>query len=226
MHAKENSLQALQTKKDNELTKVNEVNENNANTFKIGFGLFDLFFLLCSLYAWNFTKLVAIEKLANDLLLSTPADSTLQSSIDTQNTGSQDVPNTQQNSIPNQQNRIGFRYDFTHLKNKSVANDTPATDKNIKAANELPNEKDNKNLVFDNENKEIDSPTLNVNGESNTLNVNSERIIITLQANEKICLQCQTVFTHKHWAAKYCGDGCRITAWELRTGKTFTKGKK
>lgn len=191
LHTKETQLQALQAKKDNELTKVMQENENNANTFKIGFGLFDLLFLLCTLYAWNFRRLVAIETLASNATEPLP-------NVPNRTVAQQAEPAIigNQNAIPNQQNKIGFDYDFTHLKSK--------------AANELPNE-----------NKEIDKATVNVNSERN----NSERIIITLQPNEKKCLHCQTVFTHKHWAAKYCSDNCRIAAWELRTGKTFNKPK-
>ena len=194
LHAKETAIQALQAKKESELNKVSIDNENNANTFKIGFALFDILFLLCSLYVWNFKKLVSIESLANEL--QPIANESI--AIENINVMGGDVPNTQINAIPNQQNKIGFRYDFTHLKNK--------------AANELPNEKP----IFDTEKQGIDN---------NTVNVNGERVIITLQPNERICLHCQTVFTYKHWNAKYCSDNCRIENWELRTGKTFNKLK-
>lgn len=214
LHAKETTLQALQAKKDNELNKVHTTNETNANTFKIGFALFDILFLLCSLHVWNFKKLVSIESLANEL----PAADGTKVAIENINVIGGDVPNTQINAIPNQQNKIGFQYDFTHLKNK--------------AGNELPNEKPNEiksNNVrqneLPNENKGIDSNTVNVNSECNTVNVNSERIIITLQANEKLCLHCQTVFTYKHWNAKYCSENCRIASWELKTGRKFNKPK-
>lgn len=228
LHQKESTLQAMQAKKDNELNKVNVENENKANTFKIGFGIFDLLFLLCTLYVWNFVRKVAIESLANDLpqVPATPAEDNKVIALDNKviaientNVDSQNT-NTQINAIPNQHNKIGFHYDFTHLKNK-----------------EKPN-KMNDTVLDDNvgTNKMNDLPTVNVNNSERitvdmptimpTVNVNNgERIVITLQVNEKECLHCQTVFSFKHWNAKYCSETCRIGAWELRTGKTFKKPK-
>jgi hypothetical protein len=79
-------------------------------------------------------------------------------------------------------------------------------DKEVIPQTELPNEV-------------LSNTTVNVNGERITVNVGR------LKENEKECEHCKTVFTYKHWNAKYCGDDCRIAAWELRTGKTFNKGK-
>ena len=44
--------------------------------------------------------------------------------------------------------------------------------------------------------------------------------------HNKICAYCSTGFSAKHWNAKYCGDRCRIAAWEQRTGKKFKKKPK
>jgi hypothetical protein len=62
------------------------------------------------------------------------------------------------------------------------------------------------------QNPQADNSTVNVNnGERN----NGER------GKKKACEHCGTLFTKKHWNARYCSDECRIAAWELRTGKTF-----
>jgi hypothetical protein len=66
--------------------------------------------------------------------------------------------------------------------------------------------------------------TLKVNnGEGNTVKVEKE--YIQLQANERICKHCNSKFTFKHWNATYCSEKCKIEAWELRTGRKFTKKK-
>lgn len=59
----------------------------------------------------------------------------------------------------------------------------------------------------------------NDNGECNTVNV------VMLNIDEKQCLHCGTKFNKKHWNAKYCGEECRISAWEKKTGKKFNKKK-
>lgn len=66
-----------------------------------------------------------------------------------------------------------------------------------------------------------DSPYL----QSNTVKV-VEKEYIQLGANERVCKHCNTKFSFKHWNATYCGEKCKIEAWELRTGKTFNKKKK
>jgi hypothetical protein len=201
LHQKESNLTALQAKKDSELTKVYAANETNANTFKIGFGLFDLFFLLCSLYVWYFTKLVAIESLATEQ--DNAQDKII--AIENTNVGSQNAPNenvnTQINAIPNQQNKIGFQYDFTHLKNKSAADATPNLD--LKTENDLSTSVVNTNHV----------------------NTNVVDTSIILGNGNRICLHCQGVFTYKTNNHKYCNDTCRISNWELRTGRKFKKSK-
>lgn len=242
LHQKESALQAMQAKKDNELNKVNAENENKANTFKIGFGIFDLLFLLCTLYVWNFIRKVAIESLANDLpqVPATPAEDNKAFALDNKviaientNVDSQGInenTNTQINAIPNQHNKIGFHYDFTHLKNKEKPNKMNDTvlDDNVgtNKMNDLPTVNvNNSERITVNVDKDTDSICPPIKVDMPTVNVNSERIVITLQANEKECLHCQKVFSFKHWNAKYCSETCRIGAWELRTGKTFTKPK-
>jgi hypothetical protein len=132
LHTKETQIQALQAQKDNELSKVSQANENNANTFKIGFGLFDLLFLLCTLYAWNFRRLVALETLVSvEILPNVPNLTTSEKSEPLEIAESAKPIN--QNAIPNQQNKIGFDYDFTHLKSKT--------------ANENHNENHNENRI-------------------------------------------------------------------------------
>lgn len=54
-----------------------------------------------------------------------------------------------------------------------------------------------------------------------TVNVNNGE-----RSKQKACEHCGQTFTKKHWNARYCCDDCRISAWELRTGKTFNKLKK
>jgi hypothetical protein len=58
------------------------------------------------------------------------------------------------------------------------------------------------------------------NGERN----NGERR--KLAANERTCKNCSSVFTYKHWNARYCSDTCRIENWENRTGRKLNKGRK
>jgi hypothetical protein len=62
-------------------------------------------------------------------------------------------------------------------------------------------------FTFSWQNPQADNSTVNVN--------NGER------GKKKACEHCGTLFTKKHWNARYCSDECRIAAWELRTGKTF-----
>lgn len=208
LHTKETTLQGLQAKKDSELAKVHDLNETNANTFKIGFGLFDILFILCTLYVWSFKKFVAIENLATELIMTSPMDSSQNSKqIDSENknVGSQDVPNTQQNAIPNQQGKIGFQYDFTHLKNKSAADGQPNLE--VKTENDVTHDV-NTNVV-------------------NTHDVNTHVVntSFVLGNGNRICLHCQGIFTYKTNNHKYCNDTCRISNWELRTGRKFKKSK-
>lgn len=152
LHQKENDLKALQGAKTSELNKVHNINENNANTFKIGFGLFDVLFLLCSLYVWNFKKLVAIENLASEL----PCVDSKQIAIEkVENLGNQNIASAN-SAIPNQQNKIGFHYDYTHLKKQAA----------------------NENLVINDENKEIDIITKIVNENRITKIVSSEIVCL------------------------------------------------
>jgi hypothetical protein len=46
------------------------------------------------------------------------------------------------------------------------------------------------------------------------------------KTDKKACKKCGAGFEAKHWAAKYCGESCRIAAWEERTGRKFIKGTK
>lgn len=209
LHQKETTLQGLQAKKDSELAKVHDLNETNANTFKIGFGLFDILFLLCTFYIWYFSKCVAIESLASDLLITIPIDNKIIDS-ENKNVGSQDVPNTQQNAIPNQQNKIGFQYDFTHLKNKSAADAQPNLD--VKSENDVTHDV-NTNAINGKNDVTHDVKTSAINNK------------VILGNGNRICLHCQGIFTYKVHNHKYCGEDCRIAAWELRTGKIFTKPK-
>lgn len=156
LHSKETTLQALQAKKESELNKVNVDNENKANTFKIGFGIFDILFLLCTLYVWSFIRKVAIESLASEM----SAVDSKQIAIENTNLGNQNTegtPAVANNAIPNQQNKIGFRYDFTHLKKYDIE----------KTINHLPNE-----------NKEIDNTTKIVNDNRITKIVGSEVVCL------------------------------------------------
>ena len=47
-----------------------------------------------------------------------------------------------------------------------------------------------------------------------------------LQNNERICKNCNSIFTFKHWNKRYCSDDCRIEHWENRTGRKLNKGRK
>lgn len=42
-------------------------------------------------------------------------------------------------------------------------------------------------------------------------------------AEARHCLYCGQPFDKKHWAAKYCSDGCRVMSWEKRTGAKLKK---
>ncbi len=201
LHAKETTLQGLQAKKDNELTKVSEANEANANTFKIGFGLFDILFLFCTLYVWSFKKFVAIENLATELLITIPIDNKI---IDSENVGSQDSinenTNTEKNAIPNQHGKIGFMYDFTHLKTqntKPLYDDTHKSEKVNEKAHEMYEKSDNENRK-----------------ETTANNDNSNN------GNRK-CLHCGTGFIYNAKKQKYCSDTCRVAAWELKTKRVL-----
>jgi hypothetical protein len=196
LHQKEGNLTDLQAKKDSELAKVHDLNETNANTFKIGFGLFDIFFLLCSFYVWYFTKLVAIESLANEMSPGPEKHITIENT----NVGSQNAPNTQQNAIPNQQNKIGFHYDFTHLKNKAAADAAANLDTN--------SGKHSKNV----ENVE--------KHDENSMNENRKEVNKTYENHihyNRKCLHCGNNFLHNHKKQKFCADKCRVGAWEQKT---------
>jgi hypothetical protein len=192
LHTKEKQLQAIQAKKDTELAQVNRQNEKQATTFKIGFGLFDLLFLLCTFYVWYFMRMVSIERLANNLPTE-QANEQANISPPTKQDSIQDNTQEQGNNgaIPQstQPQRIGFTYDFTHLKKQNANDDLP---------NELPI----------------------------TPNVITPSVITpNVGSGNKICLHCGIVYTYKIHNQKFCSVECRILAWELRTGKTLSKGK-
>lgn len=111
LHAKEQEIRELKEKKQAELNQVNESNEIQANTFQIGFGFFDLLFILCSVYVWYFKHCCTVEYLANNESQNTQQAPSLQIS----------ETNLQpQNQVPNQnangsqplitKNPIGFEF--------------------------------------------------------------------------------------------------------------------
>ena len=54
-----------------------------------------------------------------------------------------------------------------------------------------------------------------------------ERIKLNIDSGkQRECKHCGEIFTYKHWNAQYCGDKCRLAAWEKRTGKRFKKKAK
>jgi len=214
LHTKETAIQALQAKKDSELNKVAQSNENNANTFKIGFALFDLLFLLATLYVWNFIRKVAIEKLANTLDQDNKVLAIENTNISSQTLPNvqNDMPNVQKNAIPNQQNTIGFQYDFTHLKKHN----------NTENTNEIKQVVFDDNVGTNNSSNSFNDMPNDITTAVNTTAVNTTAVIGN---GNRVCLHCEGIFTYKVHNHKYCSETCRIASWELRTGKTFTKPK-
>ena len=51
--------------------------------------------------------------------------------------------------------------------------------------------------------------------------------IVTIQKGSHLrtCEQCKTSYVYNHHKQKYCGETCRVEAWEKRTGRIFNKGK-
>lgn len=47
----------------------------------------------------------------------------------------------------------------------------------------------------------------------------------TLNGKERICEHCGSEYIYRIHNQKYCTEGCRIAAWEARTGKKFKKPK-
>lgn len=68
---------------------------------------------------------------------------------------------------------------------------------------------------------QLDMETINSN---NGERINGERR--ELKTNERKCKNCGSVFTYKHWNARYCSDKCRIENWENRTGRKLKKGRR
>lgn len=44
-----------------------------------------------------------------------------------------------------------------------------------------------------------------------------------VQGNQRLCEHCQTAYTYGHARQRYCKEGCRVAAWEGRTGKTLKR---
>lgn len=53
-----------------------------------------------------------------------------------------------------------------------------------------------------------------------------EREVVELTDRVKECEHCGNKFAYYNSRAKYCSDGCRIAAWEERTGRKLKKVKK
>lgn len=55
---------------------------------------------------------------------------------------------------------------------------------------------------------------------------NEKRNTENVGDGNRICKNCNKVYTYRHRNQKYCSDECRIEAWEKRTGRKLKKGKK
>ena len=47
-----------------------------------------------------------------------------------------------------------------------------------------------------------------------------------LKEGNRICLHCGDAYEYKIYNQKYCTEKCRVEAWQIKTGKTLTVGKK
>lgn len=59
----------------------------------------------------------------------------------------------------------------------------------------------------------------NRNAPARTENVETQNV----QGNQRLCEHCQTAYTYGHARQRYCTEGCRVAAWEGRTGRTLKK---
>lgn len=53
----------------------------------------------------------------------------------------------------------------------------------------------------------------------------TEREVVELTDRVKTCAHCGQRFRYFNSKAKYCSDGCRISAWEQRTGRAWKGGR-
>jgi hypothetical protein len=175
------------------------MNENNSNTFKIGFGLFDILFLLCTFYVWYFSKLVAIESLANDFAeTAAPIDNKISNDNRVIDLISNDSSN--QNSNENR----------TILPNNTNLGENANPPKPAKIG-----------FTFGNLDKAIDKITTNISSDLQN-NVNSVNNIV----KDVTCNHCGIIYVKKHHKQKFCCESCRIAAWELRTNVKLHTSKK
>jgi hypothetical protein len=197
IYQKENQLAAAIAARDNELAKVNEENTINETTYRYGFALFELGFLLCVFFQHKFGSRVAIEsglinadfkKLVitfNDFTehsINKAKEQAHQTLEHLQKTAPLPVqlPNPIPNPVPNPvpERQIGFTFGWQ----------------------EKPKEPIHENRI--------------------TKIVNENRV-----HNLRICKNCGKEYIYKHHKQIYCCEECRIESWEKRTGKPFNLKK-
>lgn len=61
LHQKESFLSSVLAKKEKELNGIDNDNNVQANTYRFAFAFFDLLFILCTVFVWNFKRNVVIE---------------------------------------------------------------------------------------------------------------------------------------------------------------------
>lgn len=119
-----------------------------------------------------------------------------------------------QPSIAAKVRQIGFNRNQDNNTNRTSPNIQNFADNNTNITATVPTE------------YQLDTETINrINDDRNNDDRNNgDRR--ELQTNERICKNCNSVFTFKHWNKRYCSDDCRIQAWENKTGRKFTKKSK
>ncbi|MCU0393782.1 MAG: hypothetical protein MUE81_21935 [Thermoflexibacter sp.] len=196
LHTKEAELSKAKQQKEGELKQVEAKNKESELTYRYWFGAFELVFVVCTWFVYYFKKRTTIE-----CAKEVPLDSQDEKDVPTK-IGFSAVPNS--TIAPNSQ-KVGFQFGMN-----TFGQDTPKS-------GELAN-----------------PTTLKVNGEGNNLESSGlppntlkvvEKEYIQLGTNERICKHCNSKFTFKHWNATYCGEKCKIDAWEKKTGKKFNKKK-
>ncbi|MBL7815933.1 MAG: hypothetical protein JNL70_13035 [Saprospiraceae bacterium] len=108
-----------------------------------------------------------------------------------------------------------------NTSNDMSSNDLPQPQKQIGFSFNRANNSGNQDRViikgFQRENKENDVVTTYRN---NDMSSND------LPENMGVCPMCDELFEKKNYKHTYCSEGCRVQAWEQKTGKQFKKTAK
>ena len=127
VHQKEKEVATLKEQKASELATVHTENEHYAQTYQYGFAGIELLFFGCMYFIFQYKRKSVLENMLHECAENQPTPLSLGKNEQLTNELAQE-DHAQSHAIPNQSAKIGFQYDFTHLKNATPTSENSIND--------------------------------------------------------------------------------------------------